>query len=241
MSLQALINLASDIYVDYRNVTGRQMTRSGILRVEEQVSRVPFRVTLNIAPQPYTRAMTGTTATDTMRGFIANMNTYLTTPQTVELTTDADSEFLQRWSAGPVPASTGAPIAFVQSFTGTTLVVNGLNAALSGLMYYRAGDYVSFGNTWPYPFVVTSDVLYTAGATSLTVPVHRPNFFLTTTVGRVVQTGQNVLFRMVLERVPSYKIVAGAQSFDQYGRVANKGYVVFDEPITLIEYLADSP
>jgi hypothetical protein len=241
MSLQYIIDLASEVNFDFRSTVGQQVTRSGIVRVEQTVNRQPWRVSLTMPPIPWTRTRAQADITSTIRSVLPILDTYRYTPQTVKFNNTTNTQFFWNYQGGPtlvggVPANV---LAFVQSWTGNQLVVNTLNTALQGMYYYKAGDIISMtGNGYRYPFVVMSDVFYTTGATSLTVTTHRPNFFTTSVVGRSIRVGDACQFEMMIETLPEYRIYQGAQEIDQYGRVGNKGYLVFDGPITLIESLA---
>ena len=225
MSLQDIVDSASQIDVDRRKQSASTVTRSGILRTATFSSHQPwvFTIIFNKSLKYSTNRdlieeidRLGTTEEETIN--IGNSNptlAYITGYRGNASTASLNSITVNSGSTG------GFMYLDCSSVTGST-----------GYLF-RAGDYVQpLGNTSGYrhPYTVTADVaLNTAsGNSNVAVPVHRrmfeqPNVTIT---GYGITWGANVSWPVKMLNKPKYSILP-------YDRV------VFTEDFQLIEVMKD--
>lgn len=248
MSIQNIINLANDITIDHRPVTGTTMTRSGIARTELITNRVPWRFTVSLPAQPWSK----------IRPWIGNLNTYSYTPQTVKFSEDACRRWFFGWQGGPIdPSFLGSywttPAITVNSFTGTTMNIEqtaffGDPVAPDGTYLIRSGDLIQLGTTRPYPFMCLTDVFLPApsvpGAT-YNIQVHRANFLTGITYPlsgvSVGTTANSPNFYLFISKLPRYRLTPGSPQkgrWDDMARI-NNAIVEWEGEFELTEWLGD--
>ena len=217
MSLQTVINLAESLQINRRRVVGIQYTRNEIVRVSETPTRNPWRFTVKVsAPIPYEDA----------RAVIEQIDiTDRSDPETITFSASGLS-YLFGYQ-GSMSATNLSDLT-VSSFTGTTLVLGNLPdtgaASIPASVIFKKGDFIQVTNH-PYPFTITSDVVRGSEST-VSLPIHRPNFISESVVGNSVNVGNAVEFQMLCRNMPTYTIVRG-------GRTA---LVQWDSDFELIEF-----
>jgi hypothetical protein len=88
---------------------------------------------------------------------------------------------------------------------------------------FAKGDFVQVEDKY-YPFTVTSPVLRGSDS-SITVPVHRPNFISSSVVGANILVGASCQFNMICVNMPTYTVSPGG----------NGGIITFDDDFQLYE------
>jgi len=213
MSLQSVINLAETITFDRRRVVGIQYSRNEIVYRSETPTRNPWRLTVKVsAALPYENA----------RQIIEEIDRLdRSQPEVIDLAATGLLAYQGQLSAGQ-----RAPIT-VQSFTGTNLVLTDLPAiagsVTSSTVVFAKGDFIQIEDKY-YPFTVTSPVLRGSG-TSITVPVHRPNFISDSVVGSNIAVGASCQFNVICVNMPTYTVSPGGRS----------GIITFNDDFQLYE------
>jgi hypothetical protein len=225
MSLQDIVNSASEITVDRRKQSASTVTRSGILRTTTMAGHVPwlFTITFNKSLKYSTNRdlieeidRLGVTEEETIN--IGNSNpslAYITRYRGNASTASLSNITLNTFTPG------GFIYANCSSVTGST-----------GFLF-RAGDYIQpRGNTngYRHPYTVTADITLSsaAGNSNVAIPVHRrvfeqPNV---TIAGYGITWGANVTWPVKMLNKPKYSILP-------YDRV------VFTEDFQLLEVMKD--
>lgn len=212
MSIQSLINIAETLEIDRRKQVSQQLSRSGIVKVTESVSRQPWRMTAMIsAVLRYADA----------REVMESIDQYdRVSYQDVDFT-----NFSWMWKyRGDLTTNQLASLT-VSSFVGNqlTLSVTGVTGSASQYIF-KKNDIFTFGSS-PYPFTVVTDVQRGSGST-VVVTTHRPNFTVTSLVGAGLTVGPTVKFRMIARSMPTYRVIPGP-------------YVEFTGPLELIEFTGE--
>ncbi len=213
MSIQSLINIAETIEFDRRKVVSQQISRSGIVKVTESVTRQPWRMTVNIsAVTPYADA----------RELMETIDYYdRVNYQDVTFGDRLGWMFAYRGDISTNQLNTMT----VTSFVGNTLTLNvsGVNVS-AGSNIFKKNDIFTFGTT-PYPFTVVNDVVRGSQST-VTVTTHRPNFTTVSLVGSTLTVGPSVKFRMIARSMPTYRVIPGR-------------YVEITGPLELYEFTGE--
>lgn len=212
MSIQSLINIAETLEIDRRKSVSQQVSRSGIIKVTESVTRQPWRMTANISA--VTRYADARELMETI-DYYDRVNY-----QDVQFT-----NFSWMWAYRGDLTTNQLSTLTVVSFTGTSLTLDITGIAGSANAYvFKRNDIFTFG-TSPYPFTVVNDVQRGSGST-ITVTTHRPNFTTVSLVGATLTVGPSVKFRMIARSMPTYRLIPGP-------------YVEITGPLELVEFTGD--
>jgi hypothetical protein len=197
MSIQALINISETLEFNRRKVISQQVSRSGIVKVTESVTRQPWQMTANVA---------ALLKYEDARDLMETMDYY--DRLNYQDITFKDN-FSWMWAyRGDLSANQRSALT-VSSFVGTTLTltVTGLTNVGQGAYLFKKNDVLAFGTT-PYAFTVVNDVQRGSGNT-VAVTLHRPNFTTASLVGSTLSTGTDVKFRMIAKSMPTYRLIPG--------------------------------
>jgi hypothetical protein len=223
MSLQSIISMSETITFDRRKVLGIQYTRNEIPKINETVTRNPWKFEVTVSTMmvyqdvrslleeidrldrryPEVVSFSPSTGASTGLGYMLAYQGDLASTQTNSIT--------------------------VQSFTGTTLVLNNLPSVSTATYIFKKGDFIQVAN-FPHPFTTIYDV-QRGSDSSVTVTTHRPAFgsMNTATVGNTILVGNDVQFKVFCNNMPVYKFNPGGSS----------ALVTWSGPFILYEYTGD--
>lgn len=225
MSLQRILNVCQTVSIDRRKVIGIQYTRSEIAKITETPTRNPWRISLSIGA-----ALLYNQNRDLLEE-IDRLDSRL--PETISFSSNPNLSFMLAYQGD---AKANVANITVTSFSGTTLTLGNL-PAISGsvsanTVLFKKGDYIQI-KTFPYPFTATADVLRGSG-TTVAVTTHRPNFITEngtqTIVGKGINVGNDVQFRMFCPSMPTYKLVSA---------IKNNPMIVWSGDFQLTEYTGE--
>jgi hypothetical protein len=217
MGLQTIIDMAETIDFDRRKVVGVQYTRSEVAKISETPTRNTWKMNVNVAAM---------LAYERYRGLIEQID-YLDRryPETITFSNNPNLSFMLKYQGDA--NVTNLSTATIQSWTGTTLVLDNLPAISSSAYLFRQGDFIqAYG--LPYPTTVTQDVLRGTSST-VALTTHRPNFMGTATNNQTLVVGNAVQFRMFCSNMPTYRMNPG-------GRTA---LVTWSGPFQMYEYTGE--
>jgi hypothetical protein len=200
MSIQRLINVASSLAVNRRKVVGIQYTRNEIVKTSATPTRNPWRFTLNIPSGLQYH---------NIRDIIETIdNTDRNTPEIVSFSGVRGQSFIFAYRGDMTQIQRDA--LRVNSFTGTSLILNSLPTIGAGAYLFKKGDLIQIAD-YPYPFTVTADVVRGTGGT-VTVTTHRGNWITDSVVNKSILVGNACQFRVICTNMPTYKLVPGGTS-----------------------------
>jgi hypothetical protein len=207
--------------INRRKVLGIQYSRSEIAKVDETVTRNPWKFTLTVPAMLNYRDA---------RGLIEEID-YLDRryAETVSFSTSTGASsglsYMFEYQGALTPGQLSGIT--VQSWTGTQLVLNNLPTVGSTTEMFVKGDFIQVA-TLPYPTTVVNTVLRGVGST-ITLQTHRPNFMGSSVNGKSLVVGNAVQFRVFCNDTPSYKINPGGST----------ALVNWSGPFTLHEYTGE--
>ena len=215
MSIQTIIDNATEITFASSKVAAQTISRSGKLLTAQRSTTEPFRFIVGMH--------SGLSYEDN-RALLRTIDDLdITTEEQVDIgSTNSNLSWLTAYQGG----ITAGTITNVGS-NGANLYVNCSGLTGSGTLF-KKGDYLQpVGNTggYRYPYMVTSDVAFSTGS-NVTIPVHRPVISQTgvaLTSGNV-NKGTSVQFYVKMLTKPTYTIVP-------YRRIA------FDSSFELLEVI----
>lgn len=198
MSLQTIINNASEINIDRRKVTSSVVTRSGQLKTAERLPSV-YSFTVSVADG---------LKFSTNRSLIEELDRLDTTIEEEVNIGDSNTglDYITSYQGICNAAQIGQIT--VTSATGGNIVLNttSVTGSPSGDLF-KKGDYIQLDNSYRYPYTVTADVAF--HATTVTVPIHRG--FLDqsgyTVSGKGIEVGKDVSWRVKAIQNPTYSII----------------------------------
>ena len=220
---QSIINLAETLDINRRRVMGIQYTRSEVAKINETVTRNPWKLTLTIpAMLPY----------ETVRSLIEDIDRLdRSTPQVVSFSTatGATSGLSYIFAYQGDMNATQISSITVSSWTGNQMTLTNLPTMSSSAYLFRKGDFLQVVG---YPYPVTSQYDITRGTTStVTVTTHRPAFgsLTTATANGHIVVGNAVEFNVFCNNTPVYKLNPGGST----------ALVTWSGPFTLYEFTGD--
>jgi hypothetical protein len=225
MSLQRIINACDSLNIDRRRLVSVQYTRSEIARVNETVSRNPWKFTLGISA-----ALKYVPNRDLLEE-IDRLDR--TKPEIISFSNSATgaSKGLSYMFAYQGDNISNVANIQVISFTGNQLVIGNLPNVLAsggaGAYMFRKGDFIQIVG-YPYPFTSTTDVLRGNGST-ITVTTHRPNFITANVANLNIKVGNDCQFRMFCPNMPTYKLTPGGDN----------AIISWTSDFQLVEYTGD--
>ena len=199
MSLQTIIDNATYVEFDIRELSGSTLSRSGHYKTADRnVNVYSFKVGMH----------EGLTYS-TNRGVIQDIyTTGSTTEANISLNNNSGMNYLTAYQ-GDIAGAQINNITMVGS-NGSELYVNCSGATGSGNLFEK-GDFIQpKGNTdtYRYPYQVTSDVAFSTGS-NITIPVHRPVLSqdgVALTSGGI-KVGNDVRFQTKITNLPKYTIL----------------------------------
>lgn len=199
MSLQTIIDNATYVEFDIRELSGATMSRSGHYKTADRnVNVYSFKVGMH-------EGLTYSTNRATLQDIYT---TGSTTEANISLNNNSGMNYLTAYR-GDIESAQRNNITMV-GFNGSEIYVNCSGATGSGNLVEK-GDYIQpKGNTdtYRYPYQVTSDVAFSTGA-NVTIPVHRPvleqDGVALTSGG--VKFGNDVRWQVKITNLPKYTIV----------------------------------
>jgi hypothetical protein len=197
MSLQSIINIAETIEFSRKKVISQQVSRSGIVKVDESVTRQPWKFNIGVsAVIPYANA----------RALMESIDYYDRLHyQDVSFSNNANLSWMFAYQ-GDLNATQRNNLR-VTSFVGNQLVLNTLPTGNANQYILKAGDIFTLAG-YPYPFTSVYDVQRGSGST-VTVTTHRPNFIAASVANLALTFGNAVSFRMIASTMPNYQLSPG--------------------------------
>lgn len=213
MSIQTIIDNASQLTFASAKVAAQTISRSGKLLTSTRTTVEPFRFIVD---------MHSGLDYETNRDLLRTLDDLdITTEEQIDIgSTNSNLSWLTAYQGG---ITSGTPTAVGSD--GSELYINCSGLSGSGTLF-KKGDYiqpVGSTGTYRYPYMVTSDVSFSTSS-NVTIPVHRPVISQTgvaLTSGNV-NKGNAVQWYVKMVRKPTYTIVP-------YRRIA------FDDSFELIE------
>ena len=200
MSLQAIINTATNVVVTRQEVVAQTVTRSGRIYSGRRDTVKPWQ--FKITPADY---FTWSTARSTLEGVL--------TKDRYEESTISFSTSGQSWMFAYQGALTASQLQNNVIITGasartiTATISDTVLSLASSAVIFAAGDVIQpLQNTHRYPYVVTENV--TRGSTSsISIPIHRD--IIGTLTGSGFRAGASCEFKVIVTNLPSYTYLPG--------------------------------
>ncbi len=200
MSIQTIIDQATFITFNYRDVASQSVSRSGRLLTAEVASAVPFRITVGFHE--------GLKYSEN-RGLVAAIDKLdITTEASIDIgATNANLSYVMGYQ-GDIPDPTQIRY---NAHTGTDgKTVNITTTTVSGGTgnIFKAGDFISAESPYRYAYIVTEDVPW-SNSSNIAVPIHR-NFIpqdAYTISGKDFEVGTSCRFNVKLLSKPTYSIL----------------------------------
>ena len=226
MSLQDIVNSASEITVDRRKQSASTVTRSGVLRTTTMLGHAPWLFTIT-----FNKSLKYSTNRDLIEE-IDRLG--VTEEETINIGNSNPSlAYITRYRGNASLASLNSITLLDNSNARGVLLANCSSVTGSTGFLFRAGDYVQpRGNTngYRHPYTVTADITLSsaAGNSNVSIPVNRRTFEQpnVTIVGYGITWGANVTWPVKMLNKPKYSILP-------YDRV------VFTEDFQLLEVMKD--
>ena len=198
MSLQTIINNASDITIDRRKGASTVITRSGHVKTAERLPSV-YSFTINI-PDSLTYS--------TNRSLLEELDRLdKTIEEEINIgTSNTGLAYITQYQGNLTPTQIGQIT--VTSATGGNIVLNTTSVTGSPTGdIFKKGDYIQLDTNYRYPYTVTSDVAYSGS--SVTVPIHRGFIEQSgyTVSGKGINVGSDVTWRVKALENPTYSII----------------------------------
>jgi hypothetical protein len=223
--LQTIVNFCNSMQIDRRNVVGIQITRNEIPRVSLTPTYNPWRIKLEMPNSfKYYEARALMEQIDTLDRYTPQLITFSNLPQLNWI-----------FAYQGTMSSTQINAVRVNSFVGTTLILQNLPTVPSTRVLFEPNDLIQIGNN-PYPFTVTSQVLRGSAGT-VTVTTHRPNIITTNVVNSGIKVGNTCEFYMFCPNMPVYKLIPGGQTMLR-GQVISNALIEWSDNFQLYEWVA---
>jgi hypothetical protein len=220
---QSIINLAETLDINRRRVMGIQYTRSEVAKINETVTRNPWRFTLTVPGMlPY----------DQIRDLLEDIDRLdRRTPQVISFSTSTGASSGLSYMFAYQGDMTDSQVSgiTIQSWSGNQMTLTNLPQMISTKYLFRKGDFIQAVG-YPYPVTIQYDVPRGTSST-VVVTTHRPAFggLSTATVNRNILVGNNVEFNMFCNNTPTYKLNPGGST----------ALVTWDGPFTFYEFTGD--
>jgi len=164
MSLQTIIDNATFIEIDRRELMGSTLSRSGHYKTADR----------NINVYSFTVGMHNGLTYSTNRGVLEDIyTTGGTNEANISLNNNSGMNYITSYQGDANATQLGALT--LNSISGSTLYVDTTGATGHSGTLFKKGDFIQpLGNTstYRYPYQVTADIAFTSG--NLAVSVHRP-------------------------------------------------------------------
>lgn len=208
MSLQTIIDNATYLEMDIREVTGSTISRSGHYKTADR----------NINVYQFKVGMHDGLTYSTNRAVLQDIyTTGATTEANINIgNTNSGLNYITAYQ-GDLEASVLSNIS-IAAYSGSTFRLNLVgagDATLDGNIIYKKGDFIQpTGNTgtYRYPYQVTNDVVWDYASTgNLQVPVHRTIILqdgvqIQSALAEVL-VGNNVTWKVKILNLPKYTVV----------------------------------
>jgi hypothetical protein len=199
MSLQTIIDNATFVEIDRREMSGSTLSRSGHYKTADR----------NVNVYSFTVGMHNGLTYSTNRGVLEDVySTGSTNEANISLNNNSGMNYLTAYQGDIADAQIDNIT--VNGVTGSEIYIDCSGATGSGNLFEK-GDFIQpKGNTdtYRYPYQVTSDVAFSTGA-NITIPVHRPVLSQTgvalTSGG--IKVGNDVRWNVKITRLPTYSVV----------------------------------
>ncbi len=200
MSIQTIIDQATFITFNYKDVASQSVSRSGRLLTAEVVSAVPFRLTVGFHD--------GLKYSEN-RGLIAAIDALdVTTEAEINIgATNANLSYITAYQ-GDIPDPTDIIYNSHTGDDGKSVHINTTSTGGGTGNIFKAGDFISAESPYRYAYIVTQDVPW-SNSSNITVPVHRsfiPQDSYTIS-GKDMKVGNNIRFNVKLLSKPTYSIL----------------------------------
>ena len=217
MSLQTIIDNATFVEIDRREMSGSTLSRSGHYKTADR----------NVNVYSFTVGMHEGLTYSTNRGVLEDIySTGSTNEANISLNNNSGMNYLTAYQ-GDIASNQISLINMVGSY-GSELYVDCSGATGSGNLFEK-GDFIQpKGNTdtYRYPYQVTSDVAFSAVG-NVTIPVHRPVLSQTgvalTSGG--IKVGNDVRWQVKITNLPKFSV----QPYDR---------IEFSDDFALIEVIS---
>lgn len=198
MSLQTIIDNATYVEFDIRELSGSTLSRSGHYKTADR----------NVNVYSFKIGMHDGLKYSTSRSIIQDVySTGSTTEANISLNNNSGMNYLTEYQ-GNIDSAQINNISLIGSY-GSELYANCAAATGSGDLF-KKGDFIQpKGNTdtYRYPYQVTSDVAFSTGS-NITIPVHRPVLSqsgVALTSGGI-KVGNDVRWQVKITNLPKYTI-----------------------------------
>jgi len=198
MSLQTIIDNATFVEIDRREMSGSTLSRSGHYKTADR----------NVNVYSFTVGMHEGLTYSTNRGVLEDIySTGSTNEANISLNNNSGMNYLTAYQ-GDIASNQISLINMVGSY-GSELYVDCSGATGSGNLFEK-GDFIQpKGNTdtYRYPYQVTSDVAFSTGS-NVTIPVHRPVLSqdgVALTSGGI-KVGNDVRWQVKMTNLPKFTI-----------------------------------
>jgi len=217
MSLQTIIDNATFVEIDRREMSGSTLSRSGHYKTADR----------NVNVYSFTVGMHEGLTYSTNRGVLEDIySTGSTNEANISLNNNSGMNYLTAYQ-GDIASNQISLISLIGSY-GSELYANCAAATGSGNLF-KKGDFIQpKGNTdtYRYPYQVTSDVAFSTGS-NVTIPVHRPVLSQTgvalTSGG--IKVGNDVRWQVKITNLPKFSV----QPYDR---------IEFSDDFALIEVIS---
>jgi len=217
MSLQTIIDNATFVEIDRREMSGSTLSRSGHYKTADR----------NVNVYSFTVGMHEGLTYSTNRGVLEDIySTGSTNEANISLNNNSGMNYLTAYQ-GDIASNQISLINMVGSY-GSELYVDCSGATGSGNLFEK-GDFIQpKGNTdtYRYPYQVTSDVAFSTGS-NITIPVHRPvlsqDSVALTSGG--IKVGNDVRWQVKITNLPKFSV----QPYDR---------IEFSDDFALIEVIS---
>jgi hypothetical protein len=199
MSLQTIIDNATYLEIDRRQMTGSTLSRSGHYKTADR----------NVNVYSFTVGMHNGLTYSTSREILENLyTTGSNTEANISFNNNTGMNYITAYQ-GDIATNQLANISTV-GINGDRIYIDQTGATGSGTLY-KSGDFIQpKGNTdtYRYPYQVKYDVAFNSGSANTTVFVHRPVLSqdgVALTSGGI-KVGNDVTWRVKITNLPKYTI-----------------------------------
>ena len=222
MSLQSIINSATQITFGSRKTSNRTISRNGRIKNSLLVGNQPFQLTVDYAPIA--------TYAD-VRGVIEQID-YLDSvfKEQIEIgSSNTGLSWITAYQGDLTPAQI-LQITATTTYSGRTITlsVSSVSGGSPSDYVFKSGDFFQLDGGYKYPYKVVDDVQLGAGST-ITVTLNRPVIEqdgYTINTGKGILVGGDVTFQVQMLDKPTFTVLPSR-------------YVQFDGEFTLMEVIDD--
>ncbi len=222
MSLQNIINNATQITFNSRKTANSTVSRSGRLKTSLLVGNQPFVITVSYAPIADYSAVRGVLES------IDNMDAVKSGD--IEIGgTNAGLSWITEYQGDMSPAQLGQ-ITATTTYSGRTLTLSvaSVTGGSPSDYVFKSGDFFQLDGGYKYPYKVVDDVQLGSGST-ITVTLNRPiisQSAYTINTGKGILTGGDVTWQVQMLEKPTFTVLPSR-------------YVQFDGEFVLMEVIED--